>query len=81
MRRPTPADDLKMTGSTADRAGRRCSTPPILAAWRIDGAAYTAVGYSFSGLGVSPDMETIYRNLPTLLRPHLKLIFAKLLSA
>ncbi|MDB5724801.1 MAG: protein tyrosine/serine phosphatase [Novosphingobium sp.] len=53
----------------------------ILAPTRIDGVAYTAVGYSMAKLDVAGGMETTYKGLPTMMAPQLRQIFAKLLRS
>ncbi len=53
----------------------------ILAPTRIDGVAYTAVGYSMAKLDVAGGMETTYKGLPMMMAPQLRQIFAKLLRS
>ena len=66
----------------------RSSEERVLAPTKIDGVPYTAVGYSMKTIlasmkspgGVPQNGGTLYRNLPTMLAPQMKLLFAALLS-
>ena len=50
-----------------------------LAPSRIDGVPYTAVGYSMVKLNAGGGMEGVYRAMPDVFAPQLKLVFAQLL--
>ncbi|WP_243442603.1 tyrosine-protein phosphatase [Sandarakinorhabdus sp. AAP62] len=53
-----------------------------LAPTRIEGVAYNAIGYSFGNIRAAqtPAMGSVYGNFPTLMAPHLKLIFNRMLG-
>lgn len=51
----------------------------LLAPTKIDGVAYTAVGYSMMKLSISGGMEAVYRGFPSMIAPQLRQTFAKLL--
>lgn len=63
----------------ANMVDLRSDEERVLAPTRIDGVAYTAVGYSMAKLNVAGGMEATYRGLPTMMAPQLRQIFAKLL--
>ena len=46
---------------------------------RIDGVPYTAVGYSMAKMNAGGGMEGVYRTMPEVFAPQLKLVFAQLL--
>ncbi len=66
----------------------RSSEERVMAPSRIEGVPYTAIGYSMTSmmptdpakLAEASSMGGLYRRLPDFLAPHLKLVFAKLLS-
>ncbi|WP_395670590.1 tyrosine-protein phosphatase [Phenylobacterium sp.] len=66
----------------------RSSEERVLAPTRIEGVPYSAIGYSMADmmtldvqkLMAGGQMEPLYRQLPTFLAPHLRLVFARLLS-
>jgi protein-tyrosine phosphatase len=65
----------------------RSNEERVLAPSRIEGVAYTAVGYSMASLmpnmsaGNSVNsMEAAYRNFPTLLAPQLRILFKQLVA-
>ncbi len=65
----------------------RSSEERVLAPTRLDGIAYTAVGYPIgavmkpsAGSGELKNGGAIYRNFPTLLAPQLRIVFADLLA-
>ena len=61
----------------------RSSEERVLAPTRIEGVPYQAIGYSMSSLlkGTAPSNgEGVYRTMPTMLAPHLKMVFADLLN-
>jgi protein-tyrosine phosphatase len=63
----------------------RSSEERVMAPTRIMGVPYTAVGYSMSdlmpkGAAAMRNGSDVYRNMPTLLAPQLRLIFAHLLN-
>ena len=51
----------------------------LLAPTKIDGVAYTAIGYSMAKLSLGGGMEATYRGFPSMMAPQLRQIFAKLL--
>jgi len=51
----------------------------LLAPTKIDGVAYTAIGYSMAKLSLGGGMEATYRGFPYMMAPQLRQIFAKLL--
>jgi protein-tyrosine phosphatase len=51
----------------------------LLAPTKIEGVAYTAIGYSMAKLSLSGGMEATYRGFPYMMAPQLRQIFAKLL--
>lgn len=65
----------------ANMVDLRSDEERVLAPTRIDGVAYTAVGYSMAKLNVAGGMETTYKGLPTMMAPQLRQIFAKLLRS
>ena len=61
----------------------RSSEERVIAPTRIDGVPYQAVGYSMSSLmggGAPKNGEGVYRRMPAMLAPQLKLVFADLLA-
>ena len=81
----TDADVRRVKGLVSDMVDLRSSEERSLAPTRVDGVAYAAVGYSMSKVtNLSPTTPTTmgssYRNFPTMLAPHLKIVFAKLLA-
>ena len=81
----TDADVRRVQGLVSDMVDLRSSEERSLAPTRVDGVAYAAVGYSMSKVtNLSPTTPTTmgssYRNFPTMLAPHLKIVFAKLLA-
>jgi len=61
----------------------RSSEERVIAPTRIDGVPYQAVGYSMATLtggGAAQNGEGIYRKMPTLLAPQLRLVFEDLLA-
>ncbi len=61
----------------------RSSEERVLAPTRIEGVPYQAIGYSMSSLlkGTAPSNgEGVYRTMPTMLAPHLKMVFTDLLN-
>ncbi|MBU6267652.1 MAG: tyrosine-protein phosphatase [Sphingomonadales bacterium] len=78
----TPADQARIAGlHLASMIDLRSDEERVLAPTRIDGVPYTAVGYSFAKLDSAAGMETTYRNLPTMMAPQLRQVFARLLRA
>lgn len=78
----TPADTARIHAlGLVNMVDLRSDEERVLAPSRIDGVAYTAVGYSMAKLNVAGGMEGTYRGLPTMLAPQLKQIFAKLLRS
>lgn len=76
----TEADRSRVAGlGLADMVDLRSDEERVLAPSRIDGVPYAAVGYSMASLHVAGGMETTYRSLPQMLKPQMRLIFAKLL--
>jgi len=65
-----------------DMIDLRSDEERVLAPSRIDGVAYSAVGYPLMPLIQATrdgfDQEALYRGLPTLLAPHLRVIFGML---
>jgi len=66
----------------------RSNEERVRAPSRITAVPYTAIGYSFADItGAMPrpdasgqfNMEGVYRNLPTMLAPHMRLLFASML--
>jgi protein-tyrosine phosphatase len=53
-----------------------------LAPTSIEGVPYNAIGYSFGNIRATqiPSMGSVYGNFPTLMAPHLKLIFNRMLG-
>jgi protein-tyrosine phosphatase len=61
----------------------RSSEERALAPSRIEGVPYEAIGYSMAALmksGAATNGEAVYRTMPTMLAPHLKLVFRDLLA-
>ncbi|ANI79282.1 tyrosine-protein phosphatase [Sphingobium sp. EP60837] len=61
----------------------RSSEERVIAPTRIEGVPYQAVGYSMSALtggSVPKNGQGVYRNLPTMMAPQLRLIFQDLLA-
>jgi protein-tyrosine phosphatase len=61
----------------------RSSEERVLAPSRIEGVPYQAIGYSMSSLLKGPNPgngEGVYRTMPTMLAPHLRMVFRDLLS-
>lgn len=63
----------------ANMVDLRSDEERVLAPSRIDGTPYAAYGYSMAKLGFTGGMEAGYRGMPTMLKPQLRLVFAKLL--
>jgi protein-tyrosine phosphatase len=79
----TPSDlDRVHALGLANMVDLRSDKERVIAPSRIDGLAYTAVGYSMMPLlsATGSGMEATYRNFPRLLAPHIRKIFAMLLS-
>lgn len=80
----TPNDLTQIQGlRLAHLVDLRSSEERVLAPSRIEGVPYQAIGYSMSSLlkGNNPgNGEGVYRTMPTMLAPHLKLVFADLLN-
>jgi protein-tyrosine phosphatase len=78
----TPADlDRVHALGLTNMVDLRSDEERVLAPTRIDGVAYTAVGYSMAKLDVAGGMETTYKGLPTMMAPQLRQIFTKLLRS
>ncbi|MBC2667308.1 tyrosine-protein phosphatase [Novosphingobium flavum] len=76
----TAADQERIRAlGLANMIDLRSDEERVLAPSRVDGVPYTAVGYSMGKLGVAGGMEATYRNLPAMMAPQLRQIFAKLL--
>jgi protein-tyrosine phosphatase len=81
---PEDVDQIKALG-VAQLVDLRSSEERVIAPTRITGVPYTAVGYSMREIfgGSSPGQmhngADVYRNLPHLLAPQLRIIFADLL--
>jgi len=81
----TDADVQRVQGLVTDMVDLRSSEERALAPTRVEGVRYAAVGYpmaNISGLGTSTPAPAgqSYRRFPTMLAPHLKIVFAKLLA-
>lgn len=82
MLTPNDLTQIKSLGLT-HLVDLRSSEERVLAPSRIEGVPYQAIGYSMSSLlkGNNPSNgEGVYRTMPTMLAPHLKLVFADLLN-
>lgn len=78
----TPVDLDRVKGlGLAHLVDLRSDEERVLAPTRIDGVAYTAIGYSMAHLNIAGGVEATYRNLPEMLAPHLREVFAKLLRS
>ena len=82
----TDADlaEVKALG-LANMVDLRSSEERVLAPSRITGVPYTAIGYSMTtmmpmGPIQQAQMGALYRELPTFLAPHLRIVFSELLS-
>lgn len=81
----TDADVRRVQGLVTEMVDLRSSEERSLAPSRIEGVSYSAVGYSMSRVSsltptTTSTMGSSYRNFPTMLAPHLKIVFAKLLA-
>ncbi len=85
----TPADVATVNGlGLKQLVDLRSNEERVLAPTKIDGVPYTAVGYSMqqifasmkSQAGVPQNGGALYRNLPTMLAPQMRVLFAALLS-
>ncbi len=83
----TPADQAQIARlNLANLVDLRSAEERRLAPTRIQNVRYNAVGYSMAALmpaaGTAPvrNGATLYRGFPTLLAPHLKLVFDRLLN-
>jgi protein-tyrosine phosphatase len=71
----------------ADMVDLRSSEERVLAPTRIEGVRYTAVGYSMTAMMPAnripgeEQMQALYRGMPKMFAPQLKVIFEELLSA
>ncbi|MET0138161.1 MAG: tyrosine-protein phosphatase [Sphingobium sp.] len=84
----TPEDVATVQGlGLTQLVDLRSDEERVLAPTRIDGVPYSAVGYSMQRIFEGPKGESrpagngpqVYRNLPTMLAPQMKLLFAALL--
>lgn len=81
----TDADVQRVKSLVGDMVDLRSSEERSLAPTRVEGVSYSAVGYSMSRISnLSPTtpstMGSSYRNFPTMLAPHMKIVFGKLLA-
>ncbi len=81
----TDADVQRVRSLVGDMVDLRSSEERSLAPTRVEGVSYSAVGYSMSRIsGLQPTttstMGSSYRNFPTMLAPHMKIVFSKLLA-
>jgi len=80
----TDADVAQVgTLGLAHQVDLRSSEERALAPSRITGVPYEAIGYSMAALvasGAASNGEAVYRKMPLMLAPHLKLVFRDLLA-
>lgn len=80
----TDADVMALRSlKLANLVDLRSNEERVIAPSRVDGVPYQAVGYSMmtlTGGGAPKNGEGIYRNMPAMLAPQLRLVFQDLLS-
>lgn len=81
----TDADVSRVQGLVSEMVDLRSTEERSLAPTRVEGVSYSAVGYSMTRISsltptTTSTMGSSYRNFPTMLAPHLKIVFAKLLA-
>lgn len=81
----TDADVERVRRLVTEMVDLRSSEERSLAPTRIDGVNYAAVGYSMARISnltpsTTSSMGSSYRNFPSMLAPHLKIVFGKLLE-
>jgi protein-tyrosine phosphatase len=78
MLTPTDLERVRQL-KLANLVDLRSDEERLLAPSKIDGVAYTAIGYSMAKLSLGGGMDATYRGFPSMMAPQLRQIFAKLL--